>query len=328
MFGEVRTVFVVGAGASIPYGFPSAAQMTEQLKIDLAQRDHPLTKVIQERLGPEFSRLRTDVLQLTKSIDEHAYYNPDSIEGLKYAIAYYILKAERSARVGPVSKYDSDDGEATGTTGNPLRTDNWLGYLFNCVTSPGYSRGDVNLAFVTFNYDRLIEHYFTTKAEHLHRDDGPFRCSEFLESISIVHVHGSVGPLGALGIRRYSYQDVVGFGEYDEPDEVVVDHSAGYLSMAYEDQSVDSRKIQRARAFLHQADRIIFLGCAYHRFALERLDWKNTILRDDVEIYGTAWGLEQGVRKWLYRKSEGRLHGANLLEMKCESLLCQLDIDH
>lgn len=99
-----NAVFVLGAGASCPYGFPTGKDLREQILSKYASdwkaylsakvRDNPL--ISQEiRLAKEFEeKFRKSS---TKSIDLFLARNPEYSRAGKRAIIFRILDAERAS---------------------------------------------------------------------------------------------------------------------------------------------------------------------------------------------------------------------------------------
>jgi hypothetical protein len=99
--------------------------------------------------------------------------------------------------------------------------DNWYFYLYNRMvegfkTTDSYKLfGDNKVTFVTFNYDRSLEHYFFECLRNTFRKVPETALVEQMNRIKIHHVYGQVDYLPWQGSKKpygskYSYDDVLG----------------------------------------------------------------------------------------------------------------------
>jgi hypothetical protein len=142
-----RTVLVLGAGASIPYGFPSGVAMLREAKqlTREAIRSH-IPNVLHADQEPLLLEALADTQE--ESLDSMLETQPAHIQAAgKRLIAREILTADSNMR------------------GPPTR--DWFSYLFSRMTEGITGQGAAGLekffnrnsiAFVTYNYDRLVEH--------------------------------------------------------------------------------------------------------------------------------------------------------------------------
>lgn len=187
----------------------------------------------------------------------------------------------------------------------------WLGRILRYHNSSANRRSFVealkDTSFVVFNYDRCVEQYLwhhLTTALAVPAEDA----REVLSSLPILHPFGSIGQLPELGGHHP-------FGADD----------ARYISGAPTrirtyTESADGLVGERVAALMETADKIVFLGFAFHQQNLKLLFPKE---RDrPAEIWGTCLGLRP--RQTLEAKayfntfSKGE---ANLVSMTAADLL-------
>lgn len=249
-----RTVLVLGAGASIPFGFPSG----KDLYYEIAHRlpGDAFREAADERsyiFPPE--EVETFKIALLNSGEEsvdsflaagRAYNSYNEIG--KAAIAWALIpREEHGMIVGEVS-----------------RGVNWYRHLWRSLSDASFTSfaRDNRLAIITFNYDRSIEQFLFTalKARYTKSDK---ECAQVMAKIPLVHVHGQLGPLPWQANR--TQLDVVPFNGERTPD-AIRSGMANIKIMKEQDGEYDG-----VRPLLSEAEKIIFLGFGYHADNLQRL---------------------------------------------------------
>jgi len=119
---------------------------------------------------------------------------------------------------------------------------------------------DMLPAFVTFNYDRSLEHFFRTALANSYRKT-PAEVRAVLEKIPIVHVHGALGALDAKDGRTYK-------PDLHTPD---IQTAMGNIAIMPEAKH-SSPEFEEARELLGSAKQIVFLGFGYHPPNMKRLE--------------------------------------------------------
>jgi hypothetical protein len=174
------TVFVLGAGASIPYGYPSGATLVTDIVYELSQKGL-LFKLCRE-LGfsqPEISKF-AETLNLSgdKSIDAFLERNPQFIKLGKIAITLKLIEKE--------------DENTLFSSGN----DKWYGDLVNELKSSSTDTFVNNVSFLTFNYDRSFDHYLFVSIMNSYEEiRSDIECVQIVNRIPIIHLHGHIGKL-------------------------------------------------------------------------------------------------------------------------------------
>lgn len=222
------TTFVIGAGASVDFGFPTGAGLIDQIVSELSVSqgdrgwlhwDHEIFRALTYVATEEHERqaylraalrLRNGV-RTSPSIDEflnnHADDQAMTLIG-KLAIAYVVLSAERNSSLQSDNKYDLAwvNGEGKGPTADNKSPKevvdraykSWLCQLFRRLT-PSYSKLEVErifegVRFICFNYDRCIEE-FLFYALQAHYALTPEIAGQIVGSLEIVHPYGTIGGL-------------------------------------------------------------------------------------------------------------------------------------
>jgi hypothetical protein len=180
-----KTVFILGAGASCPYGYPSGARLRQQIclyqgfmnnytthrafgQIEQSAREAKLKRIKEFRDAFNKSKI--------KSIDAFMAINSELATIGKYIIAFEILIAEQQSLFGEEAKFEREaiayrkshgDSVPRNWLSQPLfEGDDWYDYLYNRLiaglvsknTLPDFSNG--NLAFITFNSTDRWSNFF------------------------------------------------------------------------------------------------------------------------------------------------------------------------
>jgi len=249
-----KTVFVIGAGGSCAYDFPSGQQLLSDAKVSR-------TKDIQKETRNFYPDSRVEVFRAaladsqSDSIDSLLEYRDDCEHLGRLYIAARILRAEHASSL---------------VTNKPL---GWLGYLFQrmddgCTSIADFEQNPVT--FVTYNYDRVIEAKISggLRARYLTREsNADERIRQFWAGRPVIHLHGSLGPLGLVPFGAVQGNHVI-----DDAIANMVERASGDIKIVHQaDGATDEFK--RARAALSEAERVVFLGFSFGRANVDRLDF-------------------------------------------------------
>ncbi len=247
---ETPTVFVLGAGSSIPYGFPSGRKLKEQV-VDANARIHRERDLIRDScFDTETHNWFCDALKTAKvlSVDAFLEHRPEFVEIGKAVIAYHLCSCENESSLFA-----------------PNIGDDWHELLFQRMTSSFEHFGKNRVSFITFNYDRSLEHVLFTALMNLYGKS----CEEVanqMRDIPIVHVHGQLGHLdwqnGASeeNVRHYTPYNAWKYSSI----------AAKGIRIISEDIS-DTPQFRKAHELLSEAKFIYFLGFGYATANMDRL---------------------------------------------------------
>jgi hypothetical protein len=267
------TVFVLGAGASKPYGFP----LSEGLKYDIIHvNDNILNKCLTEE-GHDETKIR------------------QFKEALRYGDCGTIdLFLERKTSFRELGAYFIAHVIASKEDHRTLFSNlfGWYTILYNLLSLESDDGEIPPIAIVSLNYDRSMEHFLSHYLE--------YRCPDrFLESgrqklakVKIVHAHGSIG--------RY---DIVAYGEAGKSTTSL--HEAVRSIRIVPDSMESSTDFQEAEKLIGSALNIVFIGFGYNKIALERL-LKRT-QTDQVRLFGTGFNLGAATRLELQQMFQGKM---------------------
>lgn len=294
-----KTVFVVGAGASTDFGLPIGSKLADniraRLEIELAGGWRLPGSILELNITPEVQAAAEDLrggLVLARSIDrllDSRNDRPLVLEIGKRAIAALIGDAEGEDETATLALEPVDPlfiGEPEEWNRNQIQdvlvksNDSWLARLFGLLCE-GVSPSDANIvfencSFITFNYDRCIEHYLGMAFQHVMNRSGS-DAIKLTDQIPIIHIYGSLGPL----------PNSEGIGIPFAPLNGTIDESAGSIRTFTE--GVPDKTRDEARNLIKQAEHVVFLGFAFDKLNIEALF--DQPLTTDQLISGTVCGL-------------------------------------
>jgi hypothetical protein len=265
---SIRTVLVLGAGASKPYGYPTGAQLVPLIRANLEKSANSPSRQLVE-LGHSPSQISSFVRKLVDadydSIDEFLRHNLEFEEIGKRAIAQVLLEKEFEHAADPARKEDGS----------------WY-HLFKSgildeVILPGVNSS--MLSVITFNYDRSLEFYLhralTAGTSYPEGD-----ILRILNSFNIHHIHGRLGHL--------PWQNGKFMRPYGSPvSSEAVQKSAAGIQLAHDS---DPRYLDSLSASLMEdAERIIFLGFGYASSNLKKLGINSHSFLKSKRMIGTRY---------------------------------------
>ncbi len=278
MFKE-PTVLVLGAGASVPYGYPTGAELIEKVK----------------SLGSDYNRF--DIAQALKetpplSIDNFLSINPSLASDGKFLIARVLL--------------------GMNTTGNsiPRNENDWYSILHHALSAPSVAdvQGVVdnakNLTIISFNYENSLEYHLFSRLLKTER----FKDSacEIMNNIKIIHVYGSLFSIPE-DFQEYKNNQVLrahflesGFFPISDKnhflpyeDERYLDRFANTVSSNIKTIHDDRSRNQDAVDKLKAASKIYILGYGFDHTNNERIGLDSAL----ASVTGTG---NYGAAKTIY----------------------------
>jgi len=278
------TVFILGAGASKPYGFPTGKELRSNICRNLEdQYDDFLNKCYGgHRSAGRRQKMANakDFLKFYKSargqpIDLFLARNPQYENIGKIAIILNILHAEGG------SKFDEDLDEKN------IKQD-WYNFLFEkmsegLILPDSYKHFKDNaVSFITFNYDRSLEHFLFdtlihsfTKLQDIqyHRN---YEQNNKLIPFPFIHVYGEIAKL--------HWQHKSGLPYDSEPPYDFLENLTANIRVIHERAD---KELEDAKGIIRDAKKVFFLGFGYAPENLKILDIPN-IFKNGQNIYGTA----------------------------------------
>ena len=277
-----KTVLVLGAGASIPYGFPSGQGLLDLICAGGGSFKNLVANGALVGNNDVSAFIRASGEADPESIDVFLANNPEFEKAGKAAIAAILLPLERETELKSSWRSLRLKREKSKLGGH------WYKYLLELLrANTSFEEFDRNkLSVITFNYDRSLEHYlYSTLQANFHKKR-PEECTEKLNSIKTIHIYGQ---LGYLSWQTSGEGIPFGLKPVDEGQLVLtIRRAMQSIKTMSDDFEKDNSDIKLARQLLAQATRIYFLGFGYHPINLKILGIESL---GDKNIRGTSLGL-------------------------------------
>ena len=180
---KTPTVFILGAGASKPFGFPTGAELRQLLCTGLIEGNAIIRSLNQ--IGEGRSAIQQFRLSFqgsaVKSIDAFVAYQPKWKDIAEKAIAATLLPIENRSMLTTVG-------------GRPGNSD-WYGQLWGHLVEGAVIPEDLKnnkVKFITFNYDRSLDQFLLDAIACTFGIDYE-KAFSILQDFPIKHVYGSLG---------------------------------------------------------------------------------------------------------------------------------------
>jgi len=272
---EKKTVLVLGAGASKPYGFPTG----QELRDSVISQKKEIWFIKQAILGFSTDSYKRFSLELSRSgfgsVDAFLEETDEWLDIGKKAIAYNLLSTEVSCK------------DKLFPPNQPK--DHWYETLWSILKAPSWNSFKRNpLSVVTFNYDQSLEHYLATVASRNY-DIKYTTALRGIYSLPFVHVHGNLGKF-VLDDGTEEYGKDISNRRFQQ--------AKNGIRIVHEDKG-QTREFELAKSLLNEADRILFIGFGYNQKNMSKLGLKELGQIDalgESRVLGTHKGLKS--RAW------------------------------
>lgn len=281
-----KTVFVIGAGAHKPYDLPLGDELLKSILHLLKSSQKESSQFFQHvNLCYQSTAIRQAFKEIVPALSRSGHTSIDSFiatnakrpgfaEIAKHAVAWQLLPQE--------FKHGWERAHHNG---------DWMTYLFEtmlhgCLKSVDALVENNPIEFVTFNYDRTLEDFLTTRIAatyNLSHTDAWNKAQKF----KIVHVYGSLGDFDPLVIDpqvRIDYRNNIVTAN--------IKSAADSIELMY-DSRLDHTGVRDAVDLINAAPYVCFLGFGFDPDNIARLNLNN-ICRGKTRVYATRYKIPRG----------------------------------
>lgn len=273
-------LFVLGAGASHSYGFPTGSQLMEIMGQELTNNGGTtFYNTICNEFGSEKVREvgKTIIYSPLQSIDRLIANHGNDKEFVrigKLTIALVINRYEDEAVLFEKHKQGKSK-------------ESWYGYLFNkmfdlCKNDPR-KIFDLPISFVTYNYDRSLEQFIFKSLRY----SFPLSDQEAIDiafkfiSERIFHIHGDLGSIFGIGYQNH------------DSNFQTINKMAEGIRIVHEGN--DNHLLENVSNIIRQTRRIYFLGFGYSSDNLDKLWFPKDGNRNgqyQFHLFGSRYGIK------------------------------------
>jgi len=277
---KTPTLFILGAGASAPFGYPTGGKLRNEICSSL--NVNRLIKLLNSApsLNPLAFRSEDLVKKFVGDFHSSGSYSIDAF--LERRKEYMAIGKKAIAMI--LKRYE--------TTSNLFeQQENWYMYLFNRIKNCSFNDfGKNKISFITFNYDLSLEQFISKSLQSFYgKQEGSVR--QILQNIPIVHLYGKINS-----------------DPYDEADSnllKVISNAEKNLKLIKDERTNENEgkniteEFQKAHSLIEKAENIYFLGFGFDETNLERL---NIRLMKNKNIRYTAKGIEDSRELWIHKQ--------------------------
>lgn len=333
------TLFVVGAGGSRELNLPIGDELKGQIasKVNLTFRDAytrssgegKIYAAIENYLQNSGLRDGNPYWQAGRSIASampqaisidnylHAHYDDEKIVLMgKLGIAASILEAERASLIFADDRQNERHDFA--------RSANTWHNVFCKMLTENVQKRDLervfrNIAFITFNYDRCIEHYLAIWLQNYMLISAE-EAQQLVNGVTIVHPYGQIGQLPWQTKRIIP----VRYGAEVEAQNLM-DIASNIRT--FTEQVEDEMIPMQMKRLMRDAEQLVYLGFSFGSMNMDLLKLEETGLLK--KVIGTAFGIsapnlhviKQRISEDLRVDNTTRLVSQDLENSHCYTLL-------
>lgn len=277
------TVFVLGAGASVPFRFPTGAKLREMLCAQL-HRGQSVFELLRQcdfaedqivRLHDEFERSGVT------SIDAFIAFRPKFQRIGELAIAAILVPIE--------------DQQTLTSVGRKSGNSDWYQMLWNEMLTGVAEPKDLllnRISFVSFNYDRSLEQYLLNAISSTFGLDQQ-AAYDLLSQLPIQHVYGSLGAYTPGSGYRY------GGHKYEAMVKVIINASQSIKTIP----ATRGPRDEVSASWLAKAQRVFVMGFGFDPSNCARIDLRAACSHAPKRvtprhIFASAFNLTDGEKNW------------------------------
>lgn len=277
---EQDTLIIVGAGGSVPHGFPNGEGLVG--RILGSHRDGVINMADELGHSPKHTGHFCNSLRdsLSMSVDAFLETRTEFLDVGRIAIAFALLGNENPEYVL-----------------RPMYDEGWYHLLFEAMHSPERIEdfGRRIRGILTFNYDRSLEFAIQT-AFRSAWDPTPEQFRDAFRRVPVLHLYGSLGPPLELWDPDHRFKPDI--------DPASVKRAADGIRIIHDENAVDDKVFQEAGTLIARCNNIAFIGFGFNRTNVQRLFSRYDLPVPNTQkknIYATVHGLTESQVNWNVR---------------------------
>lgn len=289
---EKETLFVLGAGAGVPYKFPSGKDLRDNI-IDYSLNRYNSFNSTEYGKYHDFER--------EKITERFNFFTKKYLDSKIISIDLFLAMHPKLADIGKkaivIALNESEKGYLRDVI-TSTKTYDWMEYLYNKFLINGLKSSateeiekfkENKISFITFNYDRSLEYFFWQAISNSFSANQEIKVFDIYSTIKIYHIYGDLGTLDDF-IQRNQRGEPLGNIEFVEQVNVVKDN----IKTIFEREVLQNQ--EEVVEMFKKAQRIFFLGFGFAEENIRALNL-NEIDFQDKKVYTTGFGLEDEIRR-------------------------------
>jgi len=276
---QYEVLFILGAGASKPYGFPTGDELVLEIQESCIKKTGVIYGHLKDQFHPRaIETFGTELRDSTQvSIDSFLKNRTEFDEAGKKAIVAKILKCESN-----VPAFYPREG-------------NWIKYLINDFI--GKNKSDwikAKLNFITFNYDRSLEYILFRSIQSSFGLDLE-QSKQIFQKFYIHHFYGSIGNLPFQENYNNASEYVPIPVQKKEWEGHYVSKNFKNIKVMWDERENHDGPDAGLLDYFYLSKKIFILGFGFDEFNLQRLgvDWAKIT----GDIYASSYQQSETERK-------------------------------
>lgn len=269
-------IFILGAGASVPYGYPTANQLRQKIvrgNVDVISYtyrnlenqnkiDYNWWENRWKPLIDQFDKSNTESIDLFLTRNRNKIDTDLGVLLILYFLSWYESRYK-------IIRFDKD----------------WYFAFFNELTREVTQKEQLYLLvkspiqIITFNYDRSLEYFLYTSLVNSFTLDSDEARTIYNMLFSVYHVYGKIADLDWQDAKGISYGDNDLFKNGDLLSKNV--------NLIYDDRNHIPDNI---KTLIYNANQIFVLGFGFAKANIDKLDLKN-LLQEKHKLFATGLNL-------------------------------------
>lgn len=302
----MNTLFITGAGAHIPYGFPSGRDLIKDIIYGVkcqkyAKEELGLKKKLEDILTEDLPRI--DKGPLNEFIDKLSESGQSSIDKF-LSLDTVTERLGKELLIIILSIYECNNNphgkNLDSAKFKKLRNESIYHVITNTLDIVKEDKINRSIKYITFNYDRCLESFLCTTFRNSYNISFP-QSTKYIDN-QIIHVHGSIGKFTSpqpktRGRIEYGSERVL---DYEDDYLIQIMHNIDNFQIAF--NSNHSQKKDKITKSIKEADEIIFLGFAYAEENMKALSLDGNHNYAEKDVYCCTYGLTKRKVEQLEKK--------------------------
>lgn len=244
---RTKTVFILGAGASVDYGMPLGSTLLRDVALKLKDLDSGNSEV--GYYLRDYFRPTRDVINRCKTF---AVGMPSKFDSIDTALDFYddeeLTKISKFTIAHTILHHES----TCSLKNNQITKRSWVDELCRIILGTGSKHRDLdgifeNVHFINFNYDRCLEVDLIRCLRELGFTEEDAKRATF--KIDIIRPYGSVGLLSQMSFGNTNYEGL----------------KSASTNIRTLVESCEAEMADQIKKLVKSCQRAVFLGFGFHR---------------------------------------------------------------
>lgn len=277
-----RYTFILGAGASVDFGFPTGPDFVTKI-IENYTRDNLRIENDDIRISHEYVQDFGSPIGGNINISRGYSFAILDALGFENAKVFDFVKRLSDSKVNSIDSFlESPSNSDLVDLGKAIVVililsyeklslgdfykNTWLKYFWSrCRDEVLGNSQNVNIQIITFNYDRLFEYYLYTAIESYSQQSDQ-EIAQILGAFRIWHVHGVIGNLPFQSSEKY-----IPFGQEHVYAKTIKEISKNLRLLGEADSDSRAKTSIELSRYFTESTSIFFLGFGFHRENIAKL---------------------------------------------------------